>query len=240
VETRVRELKYRMMTVDQLKIAAQTHTYQELSDTLDLSPPIISRYIKGHVLPSMDRARNLREKLAEITSPAEALRRRLVLDEEGYFDNTPIVSEIAWLKTIANHAVERFAGRRVTKVLTAAVDGVPVASLVANLLEVDLVIAKSTREVGITDFAEESFTQGASAVRRSLYVPKRSIGRRDSFVIIDDVVRTGNPVKALVNLVTGQRGDIAGVYVIVAVGDVWRVVLGRIIDRYSFDTFIEM
>jgi adenine/guanine phosphoribosyltransferase-like PRPP-binding protein len=240
VETRVRELKYRMMTVNQLKIAAQTHTYQELSDTLNLSPPIISRYIRGHVLPSTERARSIHEKMAEITSPAETLKRRLVLDEEGYFDNTPIVSEIAWLKTIANHAVERLAGRRVTKVLTAAVDGVPVASLVANLLEVDLVIAKSTREVGITDFAEESFTQGASAVRRSLYVPKRSIGRRDSFVIIDDVVRTGNTVKALVDLVTGQRGDIAGVYVIVAVGDVWRVVLGRIIDRYSFDTFIEM
>jgi adenine/guanine phosphoribosyltransferase-like PRPP-binding protein len=240
VETQVRELKYRMMTVNQLKIAAQTHTYQELSNTLGLSPPIISRYIKGHVLPSLGRSRSIHEKLAEITSPAEELRRRLVLDEEGYFDNTPIVSEIAWLKTIANHAVERLAGRRVTKVLTAAVDGVPVASLVANLLEVDLVIAKSTREVGITDFAEESFTQGASAVRRSLYVPKRSIGRRDSFVIIDDVVRTGNTVKALVDLVTGQRADIAGVYVIVAVGDVWRVVLGRIIDRYSFDTFIEM
>lgn len=240
METRVRELKYRMMTVNQLKIAAQTHTYQELSDTLNLSPPIISRYIKGHVLPSTERARNIHEKMAEITSPAETLKRRLVLDEEGYFDNTPIVSEIAWLKTIANHAVERLAGRRVTKVLTAAVDGVPVASLVANLLEVDLVIAKSTREVGITDFAEESFTQGASAVRRSLYVPKRSMGRRDSFVIIDDVVRTGNTVKALVDLVTGQRADIAGVYVIVAVGDVWRMVLGRIIDRYSFDTFIEM
>ncbi len=228
------------MTVDQLKIAAQTHTYQELSDILNLSPPIISRYLKGHVLPSMDRARNLREKLAEITSPAEALRRRLVLDEEGYFDNTPIVSEIAWLKTIASHAVERFAGRRVTKVLTAAVDGVPVASLVANLLGVDLVIAKSTREVGITDFAEESFTQGGSAVRRSLYVPKRSMGRRDSFVIIDDVMRTGNMVKALVDFVLGQRGDLAGVYVIVAVGDEWRMVLGGILDRYSFDTFIEV
>ena len=239
METRVRELKYRMMTVNQLKIAAQTHTYQELSNTLGFSPPIISRYIKGHVLPSLGRSRSIHEKLAEITSPAEALRRRLTLDEEGYFDNTPIVSEITWLKTIANHAVESVAGRRVTKVLTAAVDGVPVASLVANLLGVDLAIAKSTREVGITDFAEESFTQGGSAVKRSLYVPKRSIGKRDSFVIIDDVVRTGNTVKALVDLVTGQRGDIAGVYVIVAVGDEWRMVLGRIIDRYSFDTFIE-
>ncbi len=240
METRVKELKYRMMTVDQLKIAAQTHTYQELSDILNLSPPIISRYLKGHVIPSMERSLSIHEKLAEITSPAEELRRRLVLDEEGYFDNTPIVSEMAWLKTIANHAVERFAGRRVTKVLTAAVDGVPVASLVANLLGVDLVIAKSTREVGITDFAEESFTQGDSAVRRSLFVPKRSMGRRDSFVIIDDVMRTGNTVKALVDFVLGQRGDLAGVYVIVAVGDEWRMVLGGILDRYSFDPFIEI
>ena len=71
-ETRVRELKYRMMITDLLKVASETHTYQELSDLLGLSPPILSRYMRGHVLPSYSRAQGLYEKLSEITDIKEA------------------------------------------------------------------------------------------------------------------------------------------------------------------------
>ncbi|NIN00215.1 MAG: adenine phosphoribosyltransferase, partial [candidate division Zixibacteria bacterium] len=72
-------------------------------------------------------------------------KKRINFDEEGYFDNTPLVSEITWLKIMSNYALEKFAGRRVTKILTAAVDGIPVASLVANLLEVNLLVAKNMK-----------------------------------------------------------------------------------------------
>ena len=76
-ETRVRELKYRMMITDLLKVASESHTYQELSDYLGLSPPILSRYMRGHVLPSYDRAQGLYEKLMEITDIKAELKKRI-------------------------------------------------------------------------------------------------------------------------------------------------------------------
>jgi adenine/guanine phosphoribosyltransferase-like PRPP-binding protein len=217
LETRVRELKYRMMITDLLKVASESHTYQELSDILGLSPPILSRYMRGHVLPSYSRAQGLYDKLMEITDIKEELKKRINFDDDGYFDNTPLVTEITWLKIMSNYALEKFAGRRVTKVLTAAVDGIPVSTLVANLLGVDLLIAKGTKEVGINDFVEETYIPKGSAIRQSLYVPKQSIRKRDSILIIDDVVRTGETVKALVDMVVNQRADIAGIYVLVTV-----------------------
>lgn len=240
METRVRELKYRMMITDLLKVASENHTYQELSDFLDLSPPILSRYMRGHVLPSYSRAQGLYEKLMKITNIKDELKNRINFDEEGYFDNTPLVSEITWLKIMSNYALEKFAGRRVTKVLTAAVDGIPVSTLVSNLLDVNLIVAKSTKEVGITDFIEETYIPKGSAIRQSLYVPKSAIRRRDSVLIIDDVVRTGETVKALVDVVSNQRADIAGIYVLVTVGDEWKEYLKEIISKYSFETLIEM
>jgi adenine/guanine phosphoribosyltransferase-like PRPP-binding protein len=239
-ETRVRELKYRMMITDLLKVASESHTYQELSDFLGLSPPILSRYMRGHVLPSYRRAQGLYEKLMEITNIKSELTKRINFDEEGYFDNTPLVSEITWLKIMSNYAMEKFAGRRVTKVLTAAVDGVPCSTLVANLLDVDLLVAKETKEVGINDFVEETYIPKGSAMRKSLYVPKTSIRRKDSILIIDDVVRTGETVKALVDLVSNQRADIAGIYVLVTVGDEWKEYLGSIISKYSFEVLIQI
>jgi len=240
VETRVRELKYRMMITDLLKVASESHTYRELSEFLGLSPPILSRYMRGHVLPSYGRAQGLYEKLMEITNIKDALRKRISFDEDGYFDNTPLVSEITWLKILSNYAMEKFAGRRVTKVLTAAVDGIPVSTLVSNLLDVDLIVAKETKEVGINDFIEETYIPKGSAIRKSLYVPRSAIRRKDSVLIIDDVVRTGETVRAMVDLVKNQRADTAGVYVIVAVGDEWKSYLRDIISRHSFEVLIEL
>jgi len=239
-ETRVRELKYRMMITDLLKVASETHTYQQLSDLLDLSPPILSRYMRGHVLPSYKRAQGLYEKLMVITDIKEELKKRISFDDEGYFDNTPLVSEITWLKIMSNYALEKFAGRRVTKVLTAAVDGIPVSTLVSNLLDVDLVVAKDRKEVGISDFIEETYIPKGSAIRKSLYVPRRAIRKRDSVLIIDDVVRTGETVQGLVDLVSNQRADIAGIYVLVTVGDEWKTYLQDCISKYSFETLIEL
>lgn len=240
METRVRELKYRMMITDLLKVAAETHTYQELSDMLGLSPPILSRYMRGHVLPSYSRAQGLYDKLMVITDIREELKKRINFDEDGYFDNTPLVTEITWLKIMSNYALEKFAGRRVTKILTAAVDGIPVSTLIANLLEVDLLIAKGTKEVGIHDFVEETYIPRGSAIRQSLYIPKNSIRKRDSILIIDDVVRTGETVKAMVDMVVNQRADIAGIYVLVTVGDEWKEYLKEVISKYSFETLIDL
>lgn len=240
METRVRELKYRMMITDLLKVAAETHTYQELSDMLGLSPPILSRYMRGHVLPSYSRAQGLYDKLMVITDIREELKKRIKFDEDGYFDNTPLVTEITWLKIMSNYALEKFAGRRVTKILTAAVDGIPVSTLIANLLEVDLLIAKGTKEVGINDFVEETYIPRGSAIRQSLYIPKNSIRKRDSILIIDDVVRTGETVKAMVDMVVNQRADIAGIYVLVTVGDEWKEYLKEVISKYSFETLIDL
>ena len=240
LETRVRQLKYRMMITDLLKVASARHTYQELSEVLGLSPPILSRYMRGHVLPSYSRAQGLYEKLMEITNIKDELKNRINFDEEGYFDNTPLVSEITWLKILSNYAMEKFAGRRVTKVMTAAVDGIPVSTMVSNLLDVNLIVAKESKEVGINDFLEETYIPKGSAIRKSLYVPRASIRRKDSVLIIDDVVRTGETVKAMVDLVKNQRADIAGVYVLVAVGDEWRRYLSDIISRYSFEVLIEL
>jgi adenine/guanine phosphoribosyltransferase-like PRPP-binding protein len=196
--------------------------------------------MRGHVLSSYSRAQGLYKKLTELTNIKEALKKRIMFDEEGYFDNTPLTSEITWLKIMSNYAMEKFAGRRVTKVLTAAVDGVPTATLVANLLDIDLVIAKDNKEVGIQEFIEEMYIPKGSAIRKSLFVPKSSIRKKDSILIIDDVVRTRETVQALVDMVRNQRADIAGIYVLVTVGEDWKNYLENIISKYSFEVLIQI
>ena len=73
-----------------------------------------------------------------------------------------------------------------------------------------------------------------------VYNPQYGVLKKDSVLIIDDVVRTGETVQALVDLVRNQRADIAGIYVLVTVGNEWKEFLANIISKYSFEVLIEI
>lgn len=223
MSTHAEELKLRLMTIELLRTAKYKRniTYRELSSKTGLPVTVLSRYAKGHVLPNTARAKQLWKVLTKIVGLERELRSRIKFDEDGYFDNTEIIGDFNVLQQAANNALANFAGKRVTKVLTAAVDGIPLATMVANALGVNLVIAKRSKEVGVKAFLEETYALKDSGVTMTLYIPKDVIKRRDSVLIVDDMIKTGDTQAALVNLVRKAKAEISGIFSLIAVGDEW-------------------
>jgi adenine phosphoribosyltransferase len=225
MSTHADELKLRLMTIELLRTAKYKRniTYRELASKTGLPVTVLSRYAKGHVLPNTARARQLWKILSKIVGLKVEIRNRIKFDEQGYFDNTDIIGDYNILQQAANHALANFAGKRVTKVLTAAVDGIPLATMVANALGVNLVIAKRSKEVGVKAFLEETYVLGRdSGVTMTLYIPKDAIKRRDSVLIVDDMIKSGETQAALVNLVRKARAEISGVFSLISVGEEWK------------------
>lgn len=222
MSTHAEDLKLRLMTIELLRTAKKQYTYRELSSKTGLPVTVLSRYAKGHVLPNTERARLLWRTLSKMVGLHVELRRRIVFNKDGYFDNTNIVGDFNLLRQAAHHALATFAGKRVTKVFTAAVDGIPLATMVANSLGVNLVIAKRNKEVGVPAFLEETYVLRDSGITMTLYLPKDAIKRRDSILIVDDMIKTGETQAALVNLVHKAKAEISGVYALVAVGNEWQ------------------
>lgn len=223
MSTHAEELKLRLMTIELLRTAKYKRniTYRELSSKTGLPVTVLSRYAKGHVLPNTARAKQLWKVLTKLVGLERELRSRIKFNEDGYFDNTEIIGDFNILQQAANHALSNFAGKRVTKVLTAAVDGIPLGTMVANALGVNLVIAKRSKEVGVKAFLEETYALRDSGVTVTLYVPKDAIKRRDSVMIVDDMIKTGETQVALVNLVRKSKAEISGIFSLIAVGDEW-------------------
>jgi purine operon repressor len=223
MSTHAEELKLRLMTIELLRTAKYKRniTYRELSSKTGLPVTVLSRYAKGHVLPNTARAKQLWKVLTKLVGLERELRTRIKFNEDGYFDNTEIIGDFNILQQAANHALANFAGKRVTKVLTAAVDGIPLGTMVANALGVNLVIAKRGKEVGVKAFLEETYALRDSGVTVTLYVPKDAIKRRDSVMIVDDMIKTGETQVALVNLVRKSKAEISGIFSLIAVGDKW-------------------
>jgi purine operon repressor len=225
MSTHAEDLKLRLMTIELLRTAKYKRniTYRELASKTGLPVTVLSRYAKGHVLPNTARAKQLWRILTKLVGLEPELRSRIKFDEEGYFDNTEIVGDFNILQQAANHALANFAGKRVTKVLSAAVDGIPLATMVANALGVNLVVAKRNKEVGVKAFLEETYVLGRdSGVTMTLYIPKEIIKKRDSVLIVDDMIKTGETQAALVNLVRKAKAEISGIFSLVAVGEEWK------------------
>ena len=176
--TRTEDLKFRLATVELLRMAKKQYTYKKLQEETNLPVTVLSRYVKGHVLPNSERAQEIWQALSRIINLEEEIRRRLRWDDDGFFDNTSIISDTSLLSQAANYAIAKFAGKRITKVLTAAVDGIPLATLVAKALGVSLVIAKPMKEVGVSTFIEETYTLSESGRTVTLFVPRNAIKRQ--------------------------------------------------------------
>jgi adenine phosphoribosyltransferase len=111
----------------------------------------------------------------------------------------------------------------VTKILTAAVDGIPLATMVGNALGVNLIVAKRNKEVGVKAFLDETYILGKdSGVTVTLFIPKEAIKKRDSVLVVDDMIKSGETQEALVNLVKKSKAEISGIFSLIAVGDEWK------------------
>ena len=215
-------LKFRIMTIDMLRLAKKSYTYRELSKITKLPMTVLNRYVKGHILPNSSRARKLWRILDNLVGIENELRKRIKFDKYGYFDNTSILSDPFLLQRAAQYVFTKFAGRRITKILTAAVDGIPLATLISSNLGCELIIAKKTKEIGVRTFIEETFIPEGSAMVMSLYIPRGLIRRGDSVLIVDDVIKSGETQNAMINLVNKARGEVAGIYALIAIGDSWK------------------
>jgi adenine/guanine phosphoribosyltransferase-like PRPP-binding protein len=213
--SRISDLKYKLMTIELLNLAKNYYTYRELSQVIGLPDTVLSRYVKGHVLPAMDRALYINKTLQKIMRLEAEIQLRIRFDDSGYFDNTRLISDTLLLERAVQHAVNRFAGTRITKILSPAVDGVPLATILAHRLGVNLVIAKNTREVGVSAFFEEIYVPGRSGMVLSLYVPRDALRRGDCVLIVDDVLDTGETQMALARIVQKAKAEVTGVYALI-------------------------
>ena len=220
--SRILDLKYKLMTIELLNLAKNYYTYRELAQIIGLPETVLSRYVKGHVLPTIDRAQSINKTLQRVLRLESELQQRIKFDELGYFDNTGIISDTLLMERAVQYAINKFAGRRVTKILTAAVDGIPLATLVAHRLGVGLVLAKKTREVGVREFIEEVYIPAKTAMMMSLYVPRDALKKGDCILIVDDIIDSGETQRALIRIAQKAKAEVTGIYALISIGHEWK------------------
>ncbi len=205
-------MKTRISSVELLATLKKSYSYRELSSILGLSAPILSRYVRGHVLPSASRS----EKF--IATFRERLLRKIVTDQvritaDGSYDISGVTSNVGLLRQIAKVVYSEFSLVPVEKVLTMEVDGIPLAVEVAGEFNVNLAVARAEKDLGVEEFFEQKVVYSPSSVKY-LYLPKNAIKKGDHILVVDDMVRSGTTIEALARLAEKARAKIVGIFMI--------------------------
>jgi len=213
--SRVADVKTRISSVELLATLKKRYSYRELSGALGLSAPILSRYVRGHVLPSAARS----EKF--IATFREKLLRKMIMDavrvtQDGSYDFSSVISDVGLLRQIAKVVYSEYSSVSVDKVLTMEVDGVPLAAEVAGEFNVNLAVVRAERDLGVEEFVEQKAVYGPSSVKY-LYLPKTAIKKGDHILVVDDMVRSGTTIEALARISERAKAKIVGVFAIASV-----------------------
>lgn len=212
-------VKEKLRVVRILKLLKKTYTYDDLSKITGLPITVLNRYVRGKVLPGTDRAKELLQMLSPYINIEEEVMRRIEFDEHGLFDNMKILSDTALMSLIAEEIASKYMGKNISKVLTAATDGIPLAVHIADELNVDVVYAKKKKEVGVEKFYEVNYVPSASGSVMTLYLPQWALKKGDNVLLVDDVIRSGETQRALIDMCKQAGAVPIGMFFLISVGD---------------------
>ncbi|MDI6826451.1 MAG: phosphoribosyltransferase family protein [Candidatus Aenigmarchaeota archaeon] len=215
--TKLDETKTKIFAIEILKLFKQEYSYNELSSFIQLPIPVLSRYINGHVLPNIKRAKNIIDKF-EKRYLIDILMRKIRFEKTGAFDHSDILSNADLLEKIAKMVFQDFNFVKVDKILTVETDGIPLAIQTGKEFGVNTIIAKRNKEMGIEDFIEVKRVY-LTGTYGYLYIPKNSIKKGEFVLLVDDVIRTGSTMEALMNMCKKANANVAGIFTIISVGD---------------------
>ncbi len=210
----MKDLQRKLQAVEYLRYLKQSHTYRELSERFGLPITVLSRYISGTTLPAEKNMGAILTMYRNDFNLEKEVEKNIVFHGD-YFDNTRVLYNTFLLRRIAQHCRTLFGD--VDKIFTSAADGIPLASRVADVFKVDMVYAKQKKEVGVKELLEESYIPSSSGNVLSLYLPKNAIRRGEDILIVDDVIRSGETQRAMIDFVTRNNARVHGIFTIIAV-----------------------
>jgi Adenine/guanine phosphoribosyltransferases and related PRPP-binding proteins len=88
-------------------------------------------------------------------------------------------------------------------------------------LNAKLAIAKQYKDLASEEFYEVSYIVDSPPRRASLYLPKHLLERGDEVLIVDDIVRTGRTLNALIDMINNAGAKLAGVSVLISMNNSW-------------------
>ncbi len=186
------DVRYRLAIIEILRFLKNQFSYKELSEITGVNETTLCRYIKGSMIPSIEQAKSIWENISSKINILEYIEKMLKTRQ----DWLSVLLEPSLLKVIASRLYLDIVGKRITLIVTRNSPIISLATALSFILDKPIIIVSENKPL-TSDYVVERVHDELGEVR-AFFIPKRHGRRREDAVIVWDVVRSINEVKALV------------------------------------------
>lgn len=127
--------------------------------------------------------------------------------------------DVKLLDMIGAEFARRFAGEKITKVLTIESSGIAIACGVARELGVPMVFAKKAQSVNLDGEMYVAEVDSFTHKRRNLViVSKKYLNPEDRVLIVDDFLANGCALQGLISIVDDAEAEVVGCGIVIEKG----------------------
>ncbi|MCS7142877.1 MAG: hypothetical protein NZ920_03665 [Aigarchaeota archaeon] len=211
-------------SVDMLRFLKSRHDYRKISSMTKLPSSTLSRYVSGRTLPRYKNAYRIVNICSEVIKPGEIIKE--VLSPPNEQDNLITISQdVQKVKIMALHAFSELLGVKINSVLAVDIVSIPIATYFASLTNSSLFFASEKPLWQEGEYVEIGYRVDGIASRQRLWIPLKSLDRRNSIVLFVSSVFSVSPLREIIRHFEKSRIPLAAICTLVAYREVWESIL---------------
>lgn len=134
----------------------------------------------------------------------------------GFLYTSDLMCDSHLMLQVARVFAEEFQDREADYVITIETKGIPVAFLVAHMLDLPLVIARRESRVSEGSTVSINYFSGSSDRIQKMSLAKRAVEPATKAIIIDDFMRAGGSIKGIIDVLNEFDVSVVGTGVVIA------------------------
>lgn len=125
------------------------------------------------------------------------------------FNNPQIVSKIAKVIT------SRFTGKDIDYVVTVETKGIPLATLVAQRLNVPVAVIRRSNKFSEGATVNINYVSGSSNSIQTMFLSKRLLKEKSKVLLVDDFMKGGGTAKGMADMMKEFNAEVVGTAVVI-------------------------
>lgn len=212
--------KMRLMAGEMLRLLKSELSYRDLFEITGIPESVLCRYVRGSIIPSPEQASYILAKIALSIDLSHLLRDLVEKERSPIIDLLRVLKDPYVARLLSLMITLELTGKTITKVVSTAEAVLPLATMISLEFNAPVVLVKRKSYPGIQYYSTSIMKSPKEA--ETLYLDRDLITRKDSVLVIADVVYSGRTLEAVLELLNKSRATIADVIVVLGLGDAWR------------------